>query len=895
MRTHGMATPLLFYLLFCLLPLPVTLFQEPEPPVLPPDDGIRTSREFTVQQLVQDIFVKGGCKNISNIRGIGNAEGIGYFENGKQVIGLEKGILISTGHLSNAQGPNEETDKSGDFGDANGDRDLNQLASAKVYDAVGLEFDFVPLDSLVTFRYVFASEEYCEYVGSKFNDVFGFFVSGPGINGGFEDNAENVALIPGSGDYVAINSVNHRRNEEFYVSNELEDDTRTCNKPYTPTNLQSLIEFDGFTREFTATLKLIPCETYHLRLVVGDVNDNLFDSAVFLEAESFNIGGEVTVSAQATLDAEKVFEGCPNGEFIFHRVDTEDLSRELQVNFLLNPTSTAIEGVDFDSLPRSVIIPAGEMSASMPVIAISDQLEEDSEKLLLELDFPCDCVTGEATMILADAPVIGVEIGEMDICPGGTASLRPQISGGTAPYTYRWSTSDTAATLEVAPEIITNYQLTVTDACGQQAVGRTQVRPIDPARAVISGDQRLCPGEEGRLEVRFSGEPPWQFNYAIDGADQGSISGITENPFPLTVRKAGTYTLTSFRDAQCLGLISGSGQVVVTRLKIEAEPIAVSCDGLSDGRVNVVVSGGDLPYIYQWDQNMGERKNLQNVPAGLYTLTVRDVKGCEESKQVQVPSPTPIEPVTFDCLDLGSDSLAFRAGGGTPPYRFSVDGTNFGDISLLQNLNPGSLYNLVIRDAEGCRLEQEFIMPANTEQYVTLPNEVTVTLGQSYALTPQLLIPNSLVDKLRWTPAANLTCMECLQPTLAPKENSTYTLRVTDRFGCWYETSIIVNVNRKPSVFIPTVFSPNNDGHNDKFIVFADQDQVRQIRSFRIFTRWGNLLYEAREIPPNHPDFGWDGRFRGKWQDPGVYVYTLEIELVNGNTLMETGDVVLMR
>lgn len=858
-------------------------------------DGIRTSREFTVQELVQDIFVKGGCKNISNIRGIGNSEGIGYFENGGDVIGLEKGILMSTGHLANAEGPNRETDKSGDFGDASGDRDLSQLASADVYDAVGFSFDFVPLDSIVTFRYVFASEEYCEYVGSKFNDVFGFFVSGPGIDGEFNADAENVALIPGSGDYVAINSVNHQRNEEYYVANELEEDTRTCNKSYTPSDLQSLIEFDGFTKELTATLKLIPCETYHLRLVVGDVSDNLFDSAVFLEAESFNIGGEVTVSSRSTIDPEYVYEGCPNGEFVFRRVDSLDLSRELRVDFLVNSASTAVEGVDFEPLPRSLIIPAGELSATLPVTAISDQLDEDPEKLVLELDFPCDCVTGDATMSIVDAPAIDLAIEEAEICPGGTATLRPQIDGGTAPYTYQWNTADSSAMLDVAPEKTSEYSVTITDACGQQASGRTRVRLIDPARAVISGEQRLCPGQEGRLELRFTGEPPWAFNYAVDGVEQGSINGITENPYSLTVREEGTYTLTSFRDGRCTGISSGSGRVSITRLKIEAEPFPVSCYGLTDGRVNVVVSGGELPYTYQWGQGMGERKNLQNVPAGLYTLSVADARGCTASEQVEVPSPNPIEPVTFDCLDLGSDTLMFRTGGGTPPYRFSVDGANFGDLSLLQNLNPGSLYNLVIRDAEGCRLEQEFVMPANTGEFVALPNEVTITLGQSYTLDPQLLIPNSLVDELRWTPPTNLTCTECMQPTLAPQENSTYTLRVTDRFGCWDESTIIVNVNRKPSVFIPSAFSPNNDGHNDKFMVFADQDQVQQIRRFQVFTRWGNLLFEAREIPPNNPDFGWDGRFRGKWQDSGVYIYSIEIELVNGNTLVETGDVVLMR
>ena len=105
--------------------------------------------------------------------------------------------MLATGPIGNAEGPNSKGDEGGDFKDATGDPDLRKLTSAPIFDAVGLAFNFVPLDTLVTFRYVFASEEYCEFVGSNYNDVFGFFISGPGINGPFGNNSRNVALIPG--------------------------------------------------------------------------------------------------------------------------------------------------------------------------------------------------------------------------------------------------------------------------------------------------------------------------------------------------------------------------------------------------------------------------------------------------------------------------------------------------------------------------------------------------------------------------------------------------------------------------------------------------------------------------------------------------------------------------
>jgi len=864
-------------------------------PIAPaPLNGIVVDGDYTIESLVEDIFVKGGCKNISDIKSIGNSGGIGFFDNGGEVIGIDQGIIFSTGPIGNALGPNEDTEKSGELG-TGGDRDLDRLASARVSDAVGFEFDFVPLDSIVTFRYVFASEEFCEYTGTKFNDVFGFFISGPGIRGDFSRNGENVALIPGTDDYVSINSVNHFTNSEYYISNELRDDARNCDKPFANSPFLSLIEYDGFTQVLTATLSLQPCEKYRLRLVVGDVADNLFDSAVFLEAESFNIGGAATVTAETTIDPEVVLEGCPNGQFVFQRADEATIDQDLEVNFDLAASSTAEEGLDFDPLPRSVVIPAGAMTAELPVQVISDGVREDPETILLKLNYPCDCVTGNATMIIADPPPISIEIPDVESCQNIEAVLAPRISGGTPPFSYAWSEGTRDSLLRVTVQESAPYSLSVTDACGLSATQEGWVQILDPPRAEISGYDKICPGEDGQLSVRFGGEPPWSFAYSINGVESGTLDGIRVNPYSLPVRTEGVYELTRFSDGRCEGIGEGSATVEVSDIFLNATIQPVSCNGLSDGQISIDVNGGTFPYSYRWDQDMGERKNLQNVEAGSYTLTVTDAEGCQEAGTFQVGSPGALQPVTFECLDLGTDSILFSTNGGTPPYRFSVDGANYFDHSLFRQLEEGRFYTLIIRDQKGCRLEQDFIMPANTNEYIEVTREVQAILGERFQLTPQLLIPNSLVDNIRWSPPTFLSCLDCLQPAVDPQENRTYTVRVTDKYGCWDEASVIVNVNRRPSVFIPSAFSPNNDGNNDHFLIFADPDQVIQIKKLQVFNRWGNLLYEVREVQPNDPSYGWDGRFRGQFQKPGVYLFIAEIELINGNMLLETGDVVLMR
>ncbi len=863
-------------------------------PAVPNEDGIQVSREFTVEELVQDIFVKGGCKNISNIRAIGHPDGIGFFQNGNNVIGLEKGIIISTGNIDNARGPNNSTEASSDFNDGSGDRDLNLLATDRVYDAVGLEFDFVPLDSIVTFRYVFASEEYCEYVGSEFNDVFGFFISGPGINGNFSRNAENVALVPGSNDFVSINNINHLQNSAYYVSNELPADAQTCGKTYVPSPFQDLIQYDGFTEGLTAVLRLEPCQTYRLRLVVSDVSDELFDSAVFLEAESFNIGGEVTISTEATIDSTIVVEGCSDGYFVFERYNKEDLSKDLEVDIKIGRGTTATPGVDFEPLPARVVIPSGELTYKLPVTVINDQLRENREVLVLELDFPCDCVTGKASMIFSDPPELSVLVSNQEICPDEEARLSPEVSGGTPDYSYAWNTGETTAEIRVSPEQTTTYSVTVTDHCGQVQERNIRVVVTDPAEAVISGFADICPGESGTLEVNFTGVPPWEFTYAIDGQEAPPLRGIVENPYYLRTGQEGLYTLVDFRDSRCAGLPRGAGEIVITRLKIQAEPKSASCWNTADGRVDVAVTGGDFPYRYEWDQGQGNQKNLVNVAPGPYQLSVTDAKGCSATKSVAVGSPPPIQEATFECLDLGTDSLSFFTTGGSPPYSFSVDGLNFFDASLFNSLTEGQRYILTIRDSRNCRLEQDFIMPINTDNLFDLPREIFLILGDRYVLSPQLNIPESLVGSFFWTPATDLSCVDCREPILTAQKNSIYRMRFTDRFGCWEEESIIVNVNREPRVFIPTAFSPNSDGHNDQFMVFADQTQISMVKTFQVFNRWGNLLFEVRDVPPNQPDYGWDGRFRGIRMDPGIYIYFVEVALVNGTVLNFTGDVLLV-
>lgn len=228
-----------------------------------------------LEKLVRNHFIGAGAQ-ISNLVYRGFPRSISYFDGTKSNIGIDEGILLTSGWVGFAVGPNSADDIT--FAAlALGDADLAALVGVqaiRTYDACVLEFDFVPYQDSVSFEYVFGSDEYTEYVGSPFNDVFAFFISGPGIAG-----KQNIALVPGTNIPVSINNVNHNLNIDYYINN------------YAGTT----VEYDGFTRVIKARANVTPCETYHLKLAICDVNDPFLDSGVFLRAGSFDAGDALSV------------------------------------------------------------------------------------------------------------------------------------------------------------------------------------------------------------------------------------------------------------------------------------------------------------------------------------------------------------------------------------------------------------------------------------------------------------------------------------------------------------------------------------------------------------------------------------------------------------------------
>ena len=144
---------------------------------------LTTNNSLTPNQLVQTVLLGGGL-TATNVTYNGDPTAIGSFNGTSSNIGFSAGLIMATGNISNAIGPNNDGSQGSNFNTTSSDPELTGIASGSLNDAAILEFDFVPSSDTIKFRYVFGSEEYMEFANSTFNDAFGFFISGPNPAGG---------------------------------------------------------------------------------------------------------------------------------------------------------------------------------------------------------------------------------------------------------------------------------------------------------------------------------------------------------------------------------------------------------------------------------------------------------------------------------------------------------------------------------------------------------------------------------------------------------------------------------------------------------------------------------------------------------------------------------------
>ncbi|HMG14741.1 MAG TPA: choice-of-anchor L domain-containing protein, partial [Saprospiraceae bacterium] len=542
-----------------------------------PSGPLIGSSSLAIYSLVTDILVGDPNIQVSNINAIGGAQQIGTFESGGSSINMESGVLITSGSCSVASGPNNAGGATGGGGGGS-DPDLSTLSlSAAIFDAGGIEFDFIPVSSNLEFNYVFGSEEYEEYTCSQFNDVFGLFLTAE------NDTARNIAIIPGTDIPVRINTVNQGSVGVFgFIANcTLPLGTLAYAGFYVSNPLGSPdVQYDGFTKVLTAEATVIPCKKYHLKMVVGDAGDGVFDSGVFIEAKSLNTGSNYyTEVFTGNSQTDTLYESCNDGYIHFKRVNNINFDQDLIIPLTIDQASTATEGLDYSNLPSTVTIPAGEDEYILDIHILKDFVPEGTETIIFTQNNACSNGSNTITFYINDTYSISIDTSESYLCINDSiGNITASADGGIGNYTYLWSNGASDKTIQILTSDPPKYSVTVTDACGNTATTELSVKITENPTAQIEGFGTLCPfpilQNEVLLTVNFTGLGPWNLYYLRDGYPQMPILNISTNPYILHVVQDGNYTIDYVEGSfGCKG--SGFGVATVDTATIAMLPAIV--------------------------------------------------------------------------------------------------------------------------------------------------------------------------------------------------------------------------------------------------------------------------------------------------------------------------------
>lgn len=343
--------------------------------------------------------------------------------------------------------------------------------------------------------------------------------------------------------------------------------------------------------------------------------------------------------------------------------------------------------------------------------------------------------------------------------------------------------------------------------------------------------------------------------------------------------------------------------------EIEIQTFAANCHEGTDGVLQLTLKTGPAPVFYQWSgpdgssgigefSNVGQRLIFAQLKAGVYTVSTTDAAGVSAVFQGAITQPAPIEVVVEaigePCLGRNNGVIRLNdVSGGVPPYTFFFQNQFFGTQSEWQYLRPGQ-YFITVRDANACFKTEGVVLPQGSQFVFDVdPGPYALFSGDTLRLSYDS--PDRILTDAQWTPAGQVTTLSPTEALLYPPRSGEFILRVTDQDGCQAIDTLSVEVNRRRSAYVPNVFSPSAlDDANRRLAVFADPG-VRLVAEFQVFDRFGRLLYEARNIPPNDPAFGWDGSFRGQMLEPGVYLWRAGLLYTDGREALDFGDATLVR
>ncbi len=502
----------------------------------------------------------------------------------------------------------------------------------------------------------------------------------------------------------------------------------------------------------------------------------------------------------------------------------------------------------------------------------------------------------------------------LDCANGNQLMLDGSSSSPAAGLSYAWSTADGNIISDPAQPLITvaapgTYQLSVAtpDGCTDSTtVVVTQDADVPVADA---GPDQVITCARDTVILGGSSSTGSGIVYLWSTADGSILSDPTLED--IVVNAPGTYELvvsdtTNSCTATDLVLVTEDLAIpqvnasVMDILDCDTESVTIFGEADANGaplRITWTTADGNIV-----SGGMSEQA-IVNRP-GTYTMIVENLEnGCVDSISVMVMADDNIiqsldfEVAQISCFGETDGSIVITSiTGGQPPFAYAWN-TGSAD-SLLQDLSDGA-YTLTITDANGCTTQQTFTItepPPLVVSAVLQPDPNATFFEGDTAEVILSDLPDLLaIDSIIWSGGSiNGFCRNEPSCRFTVMSSTTVSVVVVDTNGCVATDQVDIRVIIPRRVFVPNVFTPNEDSQNDFFTVFATENVV-QLSSFRIYNRWGEVVFERDAIAPNIPELGWDGMVNGENALPGVYIYSVVIEYDDGVEEVVKGDLTLLR
>ncbi|MGR7813555.1 choice-of-anchor L domain-containing protein [Lacinutrix undariae] len=677
------------------------------------------SDTYTPQQLIEDILIDSDCINnvvVTNVSG-GNFnsadESYGYFNATGTAFPFQEGIVLSTGRLSNVQGPNNSLSDDDATGWA-GDIDLeNALQESNTINATILEFDFTSVASQISFRYLFASEEYQEGDSNtcQYSDLFGFLIRPVG-----NQDYTNIALVPTTETPVKVTTVHPgipgscgAINEAYFGS------WNDANAP---------INFNGQTAVLTATANVTPNITYHVKLVIADEQNYRYDSAVFLEAGSFqiatDIGTDLLISSNTAI--------CENETTILNAFNSNATAYKwfkdgVELTSEINETYTVTEAGTYNvevSL-NNTCLSEGEITIEYTALPVP------SDAVLVECDQNQDGLTfynlntaiPEITNNDNSIAVTNFYLTENDAINTTNEIINVDNFENTVAFQTVFARVEnqngcfTTAELElqISNNILNIPEATACDGAITDGFSEFNLDDITdsfldqiPTNAVVS--------------------------YYETEQDTYNETNVLANTYSNTSAYFQTIFVKVTSNNQCYSISTVDLSILYTPL-LEADETVVYC--LDAFPETVTLYGGvlnDLPnnYYYQWFFN-GNTTTVNTLfndvnEIGVYTVIVTDPNGCSSSRDITV---VPSEVAIIDDISVvqngNNNNTVTISIENTTQFEYAIDtDADYQDSQVFTNI-PAGFHTIYIRNLDGCGITEDIISVIGFPKYFSPNND----------------------------------------------------------------------------------------------------------------------------------------------------------------------------